>query len=378
MITIYDPAEPQATLLTARQEWGRAHYETRHTELAGRPATALVFRRADDSKPQMQSCLWLPWTALVQVGGLTVELFCNESGVKFYLDCLDGDGWGLRFFLGTDQYNGWHTFRFDPFEIAATWGACAGKRAVTDPLQPVALVIDDHDNRGAFEVGLGKIVAQAQPAEDTPPAGEASCTLDRATLEFDLARGGRRLLRNFGLHGLLPGSAPADFRRLAVRNVLAVAHGHYRAELAAGEVSLPLEVELQQLSSQVWLLRYDLRVRAALKLEQLDLRGLLHYRDTAGLQYAAGDGGAAMLDCHPRADSLLADPPMWESLFLGHAGGEKLRIKADGPVLKSLRLLDLRTDEDNPCYAVDVTVARDESIEAGTELKFNMLFDGLA
>jgi hypothetical protein len=378
MITVYDPAQPQPTLFAARHEWGLSHYETRLTEFGGKPALALVFRRGDEARPQVQSALWLPWTALAGVGGMTVDLFCSNSGAKLYLDCMDGDGWGLRFFLGTDQYDGWHTFRFDPFEIAATWGTCTGKRSSTDPLQPAALVVEDHEDRGSFELGLGQINAQAEPSEETPPVGEATCILNRATLELDVARGGRPLLRGFALHGMIPGAAPADFRRLTVANVNAVAHGHYQAELAAGDVRLPLEVELQQISSQVWILRYSLRIRSELQLERLDLRGLLPYRSVAGLDYAAGEDEQGRLDGQPRQDGLLAEPAMWEPLIIGRPGGEQLRIKADGPVLKSLRLLDLRTDEDIPSYAVDVTVARDETLAAGTELKFNMLFDSKA
>jgi hypothetical protein len=375
MLTIYDPAEPRPLLLTARREWGSNHYELRSVELAGRPATELVFRRGDEARAMVQSCLWLPWTALDKVGGLSVDLHCTNSGAKLFLDCLDADGWGLRFFLGTDQYAGWHTFRFDPFELAATWGACAGKRSSTDPLQPVALMIEDHADRGSFELGLGQVVAQAQPAEPLALHGEAACNLDRSTLELDITRGAR-LLRNFGLRAMLPGPGQADFRRLSVRNVKPLAHGLYQAELASGEVRLPLEVELQQISSQVWIVRYELHFRTALRLDELHLRGLLGYREAVGLSFVAGDDEAAELDGRPSAEPVLAEPAIWESLSIGVPGEPLLRIKADAPVLKSLQLLDLRAEEDTPSYAVEVIVARDEEFAAGTELKFNMLFDG--
>jgi hypothetical protein len=186
------------------------------------------------------------------------------------------------------------------------------------------------------------------------------------------------VLRGFGLRGLLPGAAPADFRRLSVRNVTAVAHGHYKAELGTGEVSLPLEVELQQISSQVWVLRYALRLRTTLRVEQLELAGLIQYADAAGLVYAAGEASPQPLVPRAEGEPVLAEPAIWESLFIGPREGRSLRLKADGPILKALRLLDLRQEEDFPAFGVVITVAQDEELPAGAELKFSMIFDGTA
>lgn len=376
MLSIYDPGQAAPLLVTARPGWGICHYEQRMQELDGRAARRLSFRRGDDARPQVPTHVWLPWTALTSLAALNVEIHGSGSGVRLYLDCLDDDGWGLRFYLGSDQSEGWRSLSLDPGDISASWGPCAGKRQYSPPIQPVALVIEDHENSGGWTLGLGSISANAEAVEPAPPQGSASCQLDRANLTLDLLLGGRRILRSFGLQGLLPGSAPREFRQLGISGISALAHGHYQAELAAGDDRLPLQVQLQQLSASVWILRYELGTRPGLKLERLDLRGSLAYREVAGLSYGVDEQWLGKLDGQPGSDALLAEPAIWQPLTLGSSSRGRLRVKADGPVLKTLQLLDRRAEDGLPEYAVEVVVARDEEFPLGGTLKFGVLLDG--
>jgi hypothetical protein len=374
-ISIYDPVEKAAELLiTTRPGWGSCYYEQRSNQLGGRAATELTFRRGDEARAQVPTHVWIPWTALDGLKALTIEIHGCASGARLFLDCLDAEGWGMRFSLGSDQAEGWRSFQFDPGDISATWGPCAGKRQFISPLQPVALVIEDHENLGQWTLGLGRISADAELAEPSA-SGDPSCQLDRNTLTLDVRSGTRRMLRNFGLHGLLPGTAPADFRQLSLRNVSAIAPAHYSAQLVAGDLALPAEVQLVQVSASVWILRYSITMRPGLKLDSLDLRGSLNYRDVVGLSYGAGEQWLGKLDGQPARDPLLAEPAIWEPLVIGSSGRGRLRIKADGPVLKTLQLLDLRNEHGVPEYAVEIVISREEEFPVGGTLNFGVLID---
>lgn len=375
MLSLFDPTQSRPLLVTTRQGWGQNYYEQRSVELDGRPARQLVFRRNDDAPAHVPAHVWLDWTALDRLAGLSVDIHGSGSGARLYLDCLDASGWGLRFNLGADQAAGWRTYQLDPGDIAASWGACSSKRGFDAPLQPVALVVEDHENRGAWTLGLGAVTAQAQAMEPRPAQGAASCQLNRHTLSLDLQRGGQTLLHGLALSGELPGKLPRDFRTLSVRNAQAVAHGHYSAELACGEVRLPLEVKLEQLSSAVWIARYELLPRAGLEVVRLDVRASLGFRAVQGLSYGTDEEWLGELDGRVNLEPVLAEPAIWEPLAIGAAGAGRLRIKADGPVLKTLQLLDLRAEEGLPEYALQIVVAYGETYPEGAPLKFGVLLD---
>jgi hypothetical protein len=123
----------------------------------------------------------------------------------------------------------------------------------------------------------------------------------------------------------------------------------------------------------MWMLQFDLQPTAPLKLERLDLRASISMRAGVGLTFAAEDEELGRLDGRPVTDSILAEPAIWEPLVLS-SGPSKLRIKAGGPVLKTMRLLDLRVEEDLPEYAIEIVVAYDETLAAASH-KFNLLLD---
>jgi hypothetical protein len=374
MVTVYDPAQAQTLLITARQGWGLSHYEQRSSVNSGQAVREIVFRRGDEAKPNVPTHVWLPWTQLERVAGMNVDICCQETGMRLYLDCIDADGWGMRFNLGRDTYRGWHTFKYDPGDVKEAWGPCTGKKYPTEPIQPVALVIDDIDNKGSFSLGLGKITAQGEMLPVAPAAGTAACALDKNSLELNLKRGGRPLIERLRLQGLTAGGLTPEARTLKVRNTSAAAYNHYKGELAAGTVVFPLEVQLEQSSSFMWKATYRLHVPPEVKLEALDLCADMAFMNVVGLPFYAEEELLGTLDGVPGSEAVLAEPAIWEPLILGESGQGGLRIKADSPVLKTLRLLDRRVEEDLPEYGLEIVVARDEAFPTG-EVKFSIVLD---
>ena len=74
-------------------------------------------------------------------------------------------------------------------------------------------------------------------------------------------------------------------------------------------------------------------------------------------------------------EALLAEPSEWEQLQLGDQPARQVRFTTKGPVVKSLRLLDRRVEQDYPAYALEVLLAHGETFSAGTEVEFTLIID---